>query len=102
MKRNGKHWKMPKNLDAWQKDLQMLIGKTVDMDHRLGKQLNTYKNAEVLNVDVRMGNRFKIKQKNGKTRYLIGGTYDILELPEKNDNNVPELIDYGEKAKLKE
>lgn len=102
-KRHGKQWNMPKNLNPWEKDLQTLIGQTVDMEHRLGKQVNFYKHAKVLNVDIKMGNRFKIEQSNGKTRVLIGGTYDILLVPHDDGCSCPEalMVDYSEKAKAK-
>jgi len=104
MKRKGKQWNMPKNLDMWQKDLQALIGKKVDMERKQGKQTNYFPEAEILNVDVKRGNCFKIQERNGKKRTLIGGFYDILELEEedKDKATVPEMIDYRERAAAKE
>ena len=99
-KRKSKNFQMPKKTDMWQKDLMQLVDKQVNMEHRLGKQINYYKNATILNVDLRTGNRFRIEEKNGKKRWLIGGTYDILEIEEPKKDNCPELIDYGEKAKI--
>ena len=102
MKRQSKNFQTPRKTDMWQKDLMQLVGKQVDLEHRLGRQVNFYQKATILNVDVKTGNRFKIKENNGKKRFLIGGTYDILELSEKDvkGSNCPEMIDYTEKAKV--
>ena len=96
-KRKSKQFKMSKRIDRWQKDLMQLVGKQVDLEHRLGRQVNLYENAIILNVDIKTGNRFKIEERDGKKRFLIGGTYDILEIKKES---CPELIDYGKKAKI--
>ncbi len=99
-KRKSKNFQMSKGTNSWQKDLMQLVGKQVDMEQRVGKQVNFFGDATIVNADIRTGNRFLIQENNGKKRWLIGGSYNILELPEKG--SCPELIDYKEKAKIKE
>lgn len=97
-KRKSKNFRMSKDRNMWQKDLIQLVGKQVNLEQRVGKQVNLYEKVTVLNADIRTGNRFLIKEESGKKRWLIGGSYNILELPMKG--SCPELIDYGEKAKI--